>query len=85
MHTHPIPSTGALLPVIGCGTWLGFDVGGKPSEMPQRGQVLEALSHPAVTCAIPGTSNPAHMRDNAAAGAGEIPQPAFWRGKLQAL
>ena len=43
------------------------------------------LSRPAVTCAIPGTSNPAHMRDNAAAGAGEIPEPAFWRGKLQAL
>ena len=43
MHTRPIPSTGALLPVIGCGTWLGFDVGSKPSEMPQRGQVLEAL------------------------------------------
>ena len=271
MHTRPIPSSGALLPVIGCGTWLGFDVGGKPSEMPQRGQVLEALfqaggsvidsspmygtaeqvtgdllqasgarnkafiatkvwttgkkegvaqmersfkllrtdhidlmqihnlvdwrthlptlrewkaqgrigyigvthytesahaeleqvmraetidfvqinysmhdraaekrllplalergmavlvnkplgagkeiaalrtralpawaadiccttwsqvllkfvlSRPAVTCAIPGTSNPAHMRDNAAAGAGEIPEPAFWRGKLQAL
>ena len=43
MHTRPIPSTGTLLPVIGCGTWLGFDVGGKPSEMPQRDQVLEAL------------------------------------------
>ena len=43
MNTRPIPSCGALLPVIGCGTWLGFDVGGKPSEMPQRGQVLEAL------------------------------------------
>ena len=28
------------------------------------------LAHPAVTCVIPGTSNPAHMRDNALAGAG---------------
>ena len=43
MHTRPIPSTGALLPVVGCGTWLGFDVGGKPQEMPQRGAVLAEL------------------------------------------
>ena len=43
MHTRPIPSTGARLPVIGCGTWLGFDVGGKPQEMPQRGAVLAGL------------------------------------------
>ena len=28
------------------------------------------LAHPAVTCVIPGTSNPAHMRDNALAGVG---------------
>lgn len=25
MHTRPIPSTGEALPVVGCGTWLGFD------------------------------------------------------------
>ena len=31
------------------------------------------VSHPAVTCAIPGTGNPAHMRDNAGAGAGRMP------------
>jgi aryl-alcohol dehydrogenase-like predicted oxidoreductase len=43
MHTRPIPSTGALLPVIGCGTWLGFDVGARPAEVPVRGQVLAAL------------------------------------------
>jgi aryl-alcohol dehydrogenase-like predicted oxidoreductase len=43
MDTRTIPSTGARLPVIGCGTWLGFDVGGKPHEMPQRAQVLSAL------------------------------------------
>jgi aryl-alcohol dehydrogenase-like predicted oxidoreductase len=43
MQTRPIPSTGALLPVIGCGTWLGFDVGGKPREQPRRGEVLNAL------------------------------------------
>jgi diketogulonate reductase-like aldo/keto reductase len=27
------------------------------------------IGHPAVTCVIPGTANPDHMRDNAAAGA----------------
>ena len=26
MDTRPIPSTGEALPVIGCGTWQGFDV-----------------------------------------------------------
>ena len=43
MHTRRIPSSGAMLPVIGCGTWLGFDVGSKPDELPQRGEVLAAL------------------------------------------
>lgn len=31
------------------------------------------LSHPAVTCVIPGTDNPEHMRDNAGAGLGQLP------------
>jgi aryl-alcohol dehydrogenase-like predicted oxidoreductase len=31
------------------------------------------LAHPAVTCVIPGTSDPAHMRDNAAAGRPPFP------------
>jgi aryl-alcohol dehydrogenase-like predicted oxidoreductase len=31
------------------------------------------LAHPAVTCVIPGTSNPAHMRDNVQAGFGAYP------------
>ena len=31
------------------------------------------LSQPAVTCVIPGTSSPGHMRDNAGAGTGELP------------
>jgi aryl-alcohol dehydrogenase-like predicted oxidoreductase len=43
MHARAIPSSGASLPVIGCGTWLGFDVGAKPSELPSRGEVLAAL------------------------------------------
>src|SRR5687768_5797105 len=43
MQTRPIPSSGAQLPVIGCGTWLGFDVGATPAALPQRGAVLAAL------------------------------------------
>jgi diketogulonate reductase-like aldo/keto reductase len=35
------------------------------------------VSHPAVTCAIPATSKPAHMRDNAAAGMGAMPDAAM--------
>jgi diketogulonate reductase-like aldo/keto reductase len=31
------------------------------------------LSHPAVTCVIPGTSKPHHMADNAMAGFGRLP------------
>jgi diketogulonate reductase-like aldo/keto reductase len=31
------------------------------------------VSHPAVTCAIPATANPAHLRDNMAAGSGRMP------------
>jgi aryl-alcohol dehydrogenase-like predicted oxidoreductase len=30
------------------------------------------LSHPAVTCVIPGTGNPAHMADNCGAGTGTL-------------
>ena len=37
------------------------------------------LSHPAVTCAIPGTGRPEHMVDNAGAGSGPIPDAVFWR------
>ncbi len=31
------------------------------------------VSHPAVTCAIPGTGRPEHMQDNLAAGSGPLP------------
>ena len=43
------------------------------------------LSHPAVTCAIPGTSRPAHMLDNLAAGRGTVPDAAFWRRHLDSV
>ena len=31
------------------------------------------VSHPAITCAIPGTGNPKHMKDNLGAGHGTLP------------
>jgi diketogulonate reductase-like aldo/keto reductase len=31
------------------------------------------VSHPAVTCAIPGTGRPDHMKDNLASGQGPLP------------
>jgi len=37
------------------------------------------VSHPAVTCAIPGTSRPQHMRENVAAGMGAMPDEAMRR------
>ena len=51
---------------IGCASWA---------------QVLlkYVVSHPAVTCAIPGTSKPQHMQDNVAAGTGIVPDAAMRR------
>jgi aryl-alcohol dehydrogenase-like predicted oxidoreductase len=46
------------------------------------------VSHPAVTCAIPGSNDIAHVEDNMAAGRGRMPDAAmrkrmeaFWEGK----
>jgi aryl-alcohol dehydrogenase-like predicted oxidoreductase len=35
------------------------------------------VSHPAVTCAIPGTNKPQHMLDNIEAGIGNMPDAAM--------
>lgn len=43
------------------------------------------LSHPAVTCVIPGTSRPKHMRDNAMVGHGELPGRDFWKTRMKDL
>jgi diketogulonate reductase-like aldo/keto reductase len=37
------------------------------------------VSHPAVTCAIPATTNPDHMRENIAAAHGRLPDAAMRR------
>jgi diketogulonate reductase-like aldo/keto reductase len=43
MHKRPIPSTGELLPVIGCGTWQTFDVGMRSEERAPLAEVLRIL------------------------------------------
>ena len=43
------------------------------------------LGHPAVTCVIPGTSRPEHMRDNAAAGVGALPDAALRRRMVETI
>ncbi len=40
------------------------------------------VAHPAVTCAIPGTGSPEHMRDNLAAGTGALPSEAMRKKML---
>lgn len=35
------------------------------------------IGHPAITCVIPGTAKPSHMRDNVAAGFGHMPDAVF--------
>jgi aryl-alcohol dehydrogenase-like predicted oxidoreductase len=42
------------------------------------------VSHPAVTCAIPATSNPEHLRENMGAGRGRLPDEAT-RRRMEAL
>jgi diketogulonate reductase-like aldo/keto reductase len=43
MHTRPIPSSGEQLPVIGCGTYVGFDVDLKSPAFERLPKVLDAL------------------------------------------
>jgi diketogulonate reductase-like aldo/keto reductase len=43
MHQRKIPSSGEMLPVIGCGTWRTFDVGGKPADRAPLAEVLRVM------------------------------------------
>lgn len=43
MLERAIPSTGEMLPVVGCGTWQTFDVGPSALERAPLKGVLEAL------------------------------------------
>src|SRR5262249_45247735 len=49
---------------MGCGSWAQFFL-------------KFVISHPAVTCAIPGTSNVKHLRDNMLAGLPPLPDRAM--------
>ena len=69
LRDKPLPAWAAE---IGCASWA---------------QVLLkfVLGHPAVTCAIPGTSRREHMADNAAAGTGSFPDAAFWQREAASI
>jgi diketogulonate reductase-like aldo/keto reductase len=67
LRAKPLPAWAAE---IGCTSW--------PQVL-----LKFVLSHPAVTCAIPGSGSPEHMAQNAQAGCGVIPEPAFWQDKLR--
>jgi aryl-alcohol dehydrogenase-like predicted oxidoreductase len=43
MLTRTIPASGEALPVIGCGTWRGFDVGSDAGARARLGEVLKVL------------------------------------------
>jgi diketogulonate reductase-like aldo/keto reductase len=43
MHQRKIPSSSETLPVVGCGTWRTFDVGGKPEDRAPLAEVLKVL------------------------------------------
>lgn len=61
LQRHPLPGWAAE---IGCTTWAQA--------------VLKFIaSHPAITCAIPATSQVAHVRENLAAASGPVPDDAL--------
>lgn len=43
MHQRKIPSSGGMLPIVGCGTWRTFDVGRRPEERAPLAEVLSVL------------------------------------------
>lgn len=57
---------------IGCTTW-------------SQALLKFVIAHPAVTCAIPGTANPQHMRDNASAGSGALPDAGLIKRMVEAI
>jgi aryl-alcohol dehydrogenase-like predicted oxidoreductase len=57
LRARPLPDYAAE---IGCTSWAQL-------------MLKYILSHPAITCAIPGTSKAEHVRDNVAAGTGPLP------------
>jgi diketogulonate reductase-like aldo/keto reductase len=64
LQGRPLPAWAAD---IDCTTWAQF-------------ALKFIVSHAAVTCAIPATSRPAHLRDNMAAARGRLPDAALRKG-----
>ena len=65
----PLPSWAAE---FDCGSWAQFFL-------------KYILAHPAVTCAIPGTSRVAHLKDNLQGGAGRLPDAKTRRRMVEYL
>ena len=63
LFREPLP---ALATELGCTTWAQYCL-------------KYVISHPAVTCVIPGTSSPTHMADLLAAGQGILPDETMRR------
>jgi diketogulonate reductase-like aldo/keto reductase len=61
LQRHPLPAWAAE---INCTSWAQI-------------ALKFIVSHPAVTCAIPATSNPAHLRENMGAARGRLPDAAL--------
>ncbi|MDP3828018.1 MAG: aldo/keto reductase, partial [Polaromonas sp.] len=61
LQRHPLP---AWAGEIDCTSWAQF-------------ALKFIVSHPAVTCAIPATGNPAHLRENMGASRGRLPDAAL--------
>lgn len=61
LQRHPLPAWAAE---IDCTNWAQV-------------ALKFIVSHPAVTCAIPATSNPAHLRENMGAARGRLPDAAL--------
>ena len=57
LRARPLPDYAAE---IGCTSWAQL-------------MLKFIVSHPAITCTIPGTSKVEHLRDNMAAGEGRLP------------
>jgi diketogulonate reductase-like aldo/keto reductase len=67
VRSRPLPDWAAE---IDCANWAQFFL-------------KFVVSHPAVTCAIPATSNPAHMLENMGANIGRLPDAALRRRMAQ--
>ncbi|MGQ2978363.1 MAG: aldo/keto reductase [Polaromonas sp.] len=61
LQRHPLPAWAAE---IDCSSWAQV-------------ALKFVVSHPAVTCAIPATSKPAHLRENMGAARGRLPDAAL--------